>query len=68
MPVTPAHDEEQHAVGRRDQADHDVDHDDDAEMHEVDAERPHGRDEDRDDHEEMRAWRRAGSRGSGTAG
>ena len=32
------HDEEEQAVGRRDQADHDVDHDDDAEVDGVDAE------------------------------
>ena len=48
-------DEQQQAVGRRQQADHDVDDDDDAEMHEVDAERLGGRDEDRHDDEQDRA-------------
>ena len=48
-------DEQQQAVRRRQQPDHDVDHDDDAEMHEVDAERLRGRNEDRHDDEQDRA-------------
>ena len=47
--------EQQQAVGRREQPDHDVDDDDDAEMHEIDAERLGGRNEDRDDDEQDRA-------------
>ena len=57
-------DEQQQPVGRREQPDHDVDDDHDAEMHEVDAERLGGRDEDRHDDEQDRACPRAGSRGS----
>ena len=54
------HDEEQQAVGRRDQADHDVDDDHDAEMHQVDAERLGGREQHRhDDQEDRRAFEQA---------
>ena len=48
------HDEQQQAVGRRDQPEHDVDHDDDAEMHHVDAERLRGRDQHRHDDQQDR--------------
>ena len=48
------HDEQQQAVGRRDQAEHDVDDDHDAEMHHVDPERLRGRDEDRHDDQQDR--------------
>ena len=47
-------DEQQQAVRRRQQADHDVDHDHDAEMHQIDAERLGGRDEYRNDDEQNR--------------
>ena len=48
------HDEEQQAVGRRDQAEHDVDDHHHAEMHHVDAERLRGRDEHRHDDQQDR--------------
>ena len=48
-------DEQQQPVGRRQQADHDVDHDDHTEMHQVDAEHLGGRDEDRHDDQQDRA-------------
>ena len=59
-PVMLCHDEEQQPVGRRDQPEHDVDHDDDAEMHHVDAERLRGRDQHRhDDQQDRRALEQA---------
>src|SRR5262245_41875293 len=48
------HHEEQQAVRRRDETDHDVDHDDNAEVHRVDPESARGGEQDRNDDEQDR--------------